>query len=135
MAKVDLQEVARALMETDRRSAYIDLVNGMVILESDFGEEREICREMLEDDGDRYVPLPNLRDSVEKNLMQGFAEVQKSEVRARLLTELAGIGGAVRFERQVKRLFLQEAWSSYQERIYCDLARDFCEENDIPMRG
>ena len=131
--KIHLQDLANALVHSDRQQGYIDIRQGTIVLMKDMDEEEAMNHAFdIADDLEHYLPLPNAIDEHERNLMQGFAEAQeKAAVRERLLDSLAGAGAASRFRHQVKRLLLRPAWEKYLATQMLSIARDFCEENAL----
>lgn len=131
--KVKIEELAAALLKSDRLQGYIDLARGKaVLIDCDMDEAaREEHVFEIEEDWEHYIPLPNAVDEHEGELMRSFAACQKGELRARLETALAGAGGASRFQREVRHLLLKRAWEEHQMCEMRRIARDFCEENAI----
>lgn len=132
--KVDLNELAAAMAQSDVRQGYVDIARGKVILmQDDMGEEDALNHAFdIEEDWEHYLPLPNVIDECEHEMMQAFAASREREdVRERLEDILAGAGAAARFHRQVRHLLLQPAWEAYKCAYLREVARDWCEENHI----
>lgn len=131
--KVKLEELAAALLKSDRLQGYIDLTRGKtVLLDSDMDESaREEHVFEIEEDWEHYIPLPNAVDEHEREIMRSFAALQEEELRSRLELALKGAGGASRFRREVRHLLLKKSWEEHQLREMLKIARDFCEENAI----
>lgn len=131
--KLKLELLAEALACSDRRQGYIDIDHGKIIYleDNDLDSQPDLAFDIAAD-LEHYLPLPNAIDEHERELMQGFAEAQKkAAIRERLLENLAETGAASRFHRQVKHLLLRPAWETYLAQAMLDIARDFCEENDL----
>lgn len=134
MKKVNLDELAAALEQTDVRQGYVDLAQGRVILlQEDMGEDAALDHALeIEEDWERYLPLPNVLDEAERDIMASFAASRpREDVRERLQDILAGAGAAARFHRQVHHLLLQPAWEAHKRACLRDIARDWCDENHI----
>ncbi|MGN0949489.1 MAG: UPF0158 family protein [Mitsuokella sp.] len=131
--KVDLNELAAAFAQSDVRQGYVDLRKGKVILlDEDMAEEDTLHHAFdLEDDWEHYIPLPNVMDEDEHAMMKAFAEAQRDDFKARLLEALQGRGAASRFHHQVRHLLLKPAWEAFKLTYLRDVARDWCEENDV----
>ena len=131
--KVNLQELAHALSQSDMHQGYIDIASGkVIIMQDDLGEEELLNHVFdIEDDWEHYIPLPNSVDSEEHNLMESFANAQKEEVKARLLEALQQTGAQLKFRQQIKRLLLKAAWDSFKQEYFVSVARDYCEENAL----
>ena len=131
--KVNLQELAKALAQSDMHQGYIDIESGRVILmQDDLGEEEALNHVFeIEDDWEHYIPLPNAVDSEEHNLMVGFAAAQREDVKERLQEILQKSGAQIKFRQQIKHLLLKPAWEKFQQEYFLNVARDYCEENDL----
>ena len=131
--KVNLQELARALAQSDMHQGYIAIESGRVILmQADLGEEEALNPVFeLEDDWEHYIPLPNAVDSEEHNLMESFAAAQREDVKERLQEILQKSGAQLKFRQQIKHLLLKPAWEKFQQEYFLNVARDYCEENDL----
>lgn len=131
--KVNLQELAKALAQSDMHQGYIDIESGRVILmQDDLGEEEALNHVFeIEDDWEHYIPLPNAVDSEEHNLMESFAAAQREDVKERLQEILQKSGAQIKFRQQIKHLLLRPAWEKFQQEYFLNVARDYCEENDL----
>ena len=131
--KVNLQELAKALARSDMHQGYIDIASGRVILmQDDLGEEEALNHVFeIEDDWEHYIPLPNAVDSEGHNLMESFAAAQRDEVKERLQEILQKSGAQIKFRQQIKHLLLKSAWEKFQQEYFLNVARDYCEENDL----
>jgi uncharacterized protein YrzB (UPF0473 family) len=131
--KVNLQELAKALAQSDMHQGYIDIESGRVILmQDDLGEEEALNHVFeIEDDWEHYIPLPNAVDSEEHNLMESFAAAQREDVKERLQEILQKSGAQIKFRQQIKHLLLKPAWEKFQQEYFLNVARDYCEENDL----
>ena len=85
----------------------------------------------VEDDWENYVPIPNVYDGNEREIMAGFAEKLEAPQREELLGALKGSGAVGRFHRQIRRLRLAEEWENFQEEWFHALAQEWCEENAL----
>ena len=88
----------------------------------------------IEEDWQRYVPLPDIYDAEIRSIMQTFAEKASQEARAALEETLRGASARLRFRRTVQRLSLEAAWQAHLSSSLLMLARDWCEENAIAYR-
>ena len=130
--KINLDELATALAQSDVRQGYVDIAAGKVVLLDELGDEQALDHVFdIEDDFAHYVPLPNLRDDEERDVMRAFAQSRPQATQERLLAALAGAGGAVRFRQQVKHLLLLPAWQAFLHQHFRETARWWCEENEL----
>ena len=145
MLEISLQELAAALEKTDVLQGYADTRDGPIILmgedESDARAEatsrEEVRMERLlsiEEDWQRYVPLPDIYDAESRSIMQTFAEKVPQEARVALKETLRGASARLRFRRAVQSLSLATAWQALLSSSLLALARDWCEENAIAYR-
>ena len=143
--EISLQELAAALEKTDVLQGYADTRDGRIILmgedESDArteaaSREEERMERLLsiEEDWQRYVPLPDIYNAEIRSIMQTFAEKAPQEARAALEETLRGTSARLRFRRAVQSLSLATAWQAHLSSRLLALARDWCEENAIAYR-
>lgn len=135
--KVDLKELAAAFAQSDVRQGYVDTAAGKVIMMADDLAERDAMHYamVMEEDWERYIPIPNIMDGDEAAMMRAFAESRPREaVKERLLTALQGAGAVTRFRRQVRHLLLKPAWEFFKQDYLMQAARDWCEENAVEYR-
>ena len=135
--KVDLKELAAAFAQSDVRQGYVDTAAGKVIMMADDLAERDAMHYamVMEEDWERYIPIPNIMDGDEAAMMRAFAESRSREaVKERLLTALQGAGAVTRFRHQVRHLLLKPAWEAFKQEYLMKAARDWCEENAVEYR-
>ena len=135
--KVDLKELAAAFAQSDVRQGYVDIRDGKVVMMADDLAERDAMHYALamEEDWEHYIPIPNVMDGDEAAMMRAFAESRpREDVKERLLTALQGAGAVTRFHPQVRHLLLKPAWEAFKQDYLMQVARDWCEENDVEYR-
>jgi hypothetical protein len=135
--KVDLRELATAFAQSDVRQGYVDIRAGKVVMMADDLAERDAMHYALamEEDWEHYIPIPNVMDGDEAAMMRAFAESRpREDVKERLLTALQGAGAVTRFRHQVRHLLLKPAWEAFKQDYLMQVARDWCEENDVEYR-
>ena len=131
--KVNLRELAKALSQSDMHQGYIDIASGkIIIMRDDFSEEETLNHVFeIEDDWEHYISLPNMADSEGHNLMESFAAAQRDDVKTRLQEILRKPGAQLKFRQQIKYLLLKSAWEKFQREYFLNVARDYCDENDL----
>ena len=135
--KVDLKDLAAAFAQSDVRQGYVDIRDGKVVMMADDLAERDAMHYALamEEDWEHYIPIPNVMDGDEAAMMRAFAESRpREDVKERLLTALQGAGAVTRFHHQVRHLLLKPAWEAFKQDYLMQVARDWCEENDVEYR-
>lgn len=135
--KVDLKELAAAFAQSDVRQGYVDTRAGKVVLMADDMAEEDAMHHAfaMEEDWERYIPIPNIMDEDETAMMHAFAASRSREdVKERLFESLKGAGAVTRFRRQVRHLLLKPAWESFKQDYLMQAARDWCEENAVEYR-
>ena len=135
--KVDLKELAAAFAQSDVRQGYVDIRDGKVVMMADDLAERDAMHYALamEEDWEHYIPIPNVMDEDETAMMHAFAESRpREDVKERLREALQGTGAVTRFHHQVRHLLLKPAWEAFKQDYLMQVARDWCEENDVEYR-
>lgn len=115
----------------------MDIRDGKVVMMADDLAERDAMHYALamEEDWEHYIPIPNVMDGDEAAMMRAFAESRpREDVKERLLTALQGAGAVTRFHHQVRHLLLKPAWEAFKQDYLMQVARDWCEENDVEYR-
>ncbi len=149
--RASLREIAEAIeTATDSMSMYLNRQTGKVVLvteddeaaarDESLGEQAPdwqrdsivLARQIGEDTGDRFLPLPDKSDAHEWGMMERFtASIEREEAAARLHDAIHGNGAFRRFKDAVHSLGLAERWYSYKADSYRRLAVQWCQENGI----
>ena len=130
---IKLTDLAAAIARSDVVTSYIDTASGRVLtLEAEEGDDTAFDHAMrIEEDFERYIPLPDIYDAEEPRAMQAFADAQPAATRDRLAAILAAPGAAPLFHREVRHLLLEKKWQAFLHSHLLVVAKDFCEENGI----
>ena len=140
--EISLQELSAALEKTDILQGYVDTREGRILMiEEDVAASLDKAAQReeahmesvlaIEEDWQRYVPLPNLYDMEIRSIMQGFAEKAPAETRPALEGALCASSARRRFFHTVRSLSLEKVWREYLSMRLLVLAREWCEENDV----
>ncbi len=132
--KIKLSELAEALRKSDTMQGYVDLEQGEVVLLQEEQCEEDMMDYLLslEEQWERYIPVPNLHDAEERRAMEGFAETRENpEIRSALEEIVASPRAGRKFRHAVKHMLLLPEWRKYQQQQFYEAARDWCEENQI----
>ena len=143
--EISLQELSAALEKTDILQGYVDTREGRILMiEEDVAASLDKAAQReeahmesvlaIEEDWQRYVPLPDIYNAEIRSIMQTFAEKAPQEARAALEETLRGTSARLRFRRAVQSLSLAAAWQAHLSSSLLALARDWCEENAIAYR-
>ena len=82
---------------------------------------------------DAWIAAPSQQDINEYKIMTDFADsVTDPRVNDLLSVALEGKGAFRRFKDTLQRVGLTDEWYAYKHDAYIDIAREWCEENDIP---
>ena len=132
---VFLEDIADKLDETmDCWEQYLNTATGEVVSLSD-GSYIETDEELADEIecSDDYVRLPNQHDIHEYNIMEDFAEsCSDAEKRAILFRALNGRKPFRHFKDTLNYSGLDEAYYAFRFLAYIKIAREWCEENEIP---
>lgn len=84
----------------------------------------------------RFVRLPTEWDIHEWEIMAAFARSQKDKsISDQLEDAIHGRGAFRHFKSTVERLDLLKAWFAFKAEWMEDIARDWCKDHDIPVKG
>ena len=117
--EISLQELSAALEKTDILQGYVDTREGRILMiEEDVAASLDKAAQReeahmesvlaIEEDWQRYVPLPNLYDMEIRSIMQGFAEKAPAETRLALEGALCASAARRRFFHTVRSLSLEK---------------------------
>ena len=91
----------------------------------------------IEDDYERFeeecwIAAPGQRDLNEYDIMADFAEsVTDPRANELLSVALEGKGAFRRFKDTLHRVGLADEWYDFKHKAFVDIAREWCEENEI----
>jgi aminoglycoside 6'-N-acetyltransferase I len=92
----------------------------------------------IEDDTEKFeddiwIAAPCQRDLNEYEIMTDYADtVTDPRANELLCVALEGKGAFQRFKDTIYRVGLNDEWFAFKRDAYIDIAREWCEENDIP---
>jgi len=93
------------------------------------------------DDSERFeeecwISAPSQLDIDEYSIMEEFADTVTDEhTQELLIVALNGKGAFRRFKDAVSRAGLREEWFSFRHAAFCEIAREWCEDNGIAYKG
>lgn len=140
MKKLDLAKAAEEfdMISTDCQLFY-NKETGDFDYHSDFMDFADFESEdfELEDfDEDCWIAAPSQIDLDEYDIMVNFAEtVADLHARELLCVSLEGKGAFRRFKDTLHRVGLTDEWYKFKREAFIELAKDWCEENDIPYNN
>jgi hypothetical protein len=154
-AEVKLDAILEALeLTSDSMSSYLDTESGTVvpITEEEFdlaaqaeaGDEdspdwqREaiaLARRIQEEEGKRYLALPDTFDINEWGIMDRFTNTLRDDpLRNDFRSGIRGAGAFRVFKRMLSEHNLWEAWDQFKRAELRQLAIDWCEEHGVAFR-
>ncbi len=84
-------------------------------------------------EAEEYISLPSSYDIHEYQIMSDFADTIIDNHKQELLyVSLEGKGAFRRFKDTLVRTGLQEEWYAFKREAFIEIAKKWCEENDIP---
>jgi hypothetical protein len=95
----------------------------------------ELAGQIIEDeDGKRFVELPDKSDVDEWRLMERFVDSMDDEAtRDRLLRAIHGSGAFRRFKDRIHELNVADGWYEFRKARYQEIARRWCDDNGIEI--
>ncbi|MYL50557.1 hypothetical protein GLV98_13750 [Halobacillus litoralis] len=99
----------------------------------DWIEEDWKSAEMVVHNEERFVKLPSKWDINDYEIMEDYSySIEDEQVRKQVLNAIRGRGAFRRFREHVEYHGLLNDWYKYKTDRYVEIAREWCEENDIP---
>ena len=132
MKKLDLNAAAEEFdMISDEMHLFYNTETGEFDFYNEYlgsdGEDPERFEE------DCWVAAPSQRDIGEYGMMSDFADTVTDPRKNELLcVALEGRGAFRRFKDTLQRVGLTERWYAFRRAAYMEVARAWCEENEIP---
>ena len=81
-----------------------------------------------------YVPLPSKFDIHEWAIMERFCfTLDDSKTKEMMLDAIHGTGAFRMFKNNIHRFELVEKWYRFREESFKEIAKAWCDENDIPF--
>jgi Uncharacterised protein family (UPF0158) len=154
-AEVKLDEIVDALEEANESiSSYLDVETGQIhsIADEEFGlaedpatvvedlpawrrEAVNLARSIREQEGERYLALPDHFDIHEWAIMERFSEtLQNPPIREDFRGGIHGEGAFRLFKRLLDEYNLWDAWNRFKQTELRQMAIEWCEENSITIR-
>ena len=152
LTTVRLDDIVEALeMQFDESASYLDLDTGQVVTVSkdllraaeDPGDEEpdlptwqrdewELAKRIVSTD--HFRELPTKFDVHEWAIMQDFSRsLQSDSIREDLLRAIHGAGAFRNFKDTVQRHGIDSAWFGFRTEALRQIARNWCEENQIAL--
>lgn len=133
MKKLDLNKVADEFeMISNDTHVFYNTETGEFDHFSEFDTFDDEDSEHFEEDC--WIAAPSQRDIHEYGIMADFAAtVTDPHANELLCVALEGRGAFRRFKDTLHRVGLLEQWYAYKHDAYVELAREWCEENEIPF--
>jgi len=99
-------------------------------------EEIEIARRMVEDAGERFVPLPDKFDFHEYRQMERFIRtVENAEIAEQLWRAIKSKGAFRYFKDTASRLGLLERWYQYRDDAMKEFVIEWAEAHNVPYEN
>lgn len=132
-----IEDIVEKLEETmEHWEQYLNVATGEFVALSDgaYFETDEELAEEIESSSD-YVRLPNQYDIREYNIMNDFADATTDvRKRERLFRALNGRKPFRHFKDTLNYTGLEEAYYAFRSLAFLGIAKEWCEENDIPYK-
>jgi hypothetical protein len=95
-------------------------------------EEYEIAKEIVADDGSRFIPLPDKYEFHEYRVMEEFIRsIDDDEAANQLWRAIDGRGAFRYFKDTLHRLGIQQSWYDYLEEAQRMFVMEWAKENGV----
>ena len=134
MKKVKLIEVAETFEMINSETHYFySKKTGEFDFYGDFMDDDIANSEKFEED--EWIAAPRQYDLNEYDIMTDFVDTVSDPRKNELLcVALQGKGVFRRFKDTLRRVDLLEEWYAFKRNAYIDIAREWCNENNIPYK-
>ncbi|KAB8125834.1 hypothetical protein F9U64_21510 [Gracilibacillus oryzae] len=94
-------------------------------------EQMELAYDIIEND-DNYLDLPTEFEIHEYSMMEDFCfTIENPAFQNKLLHTIRGKGAFRRFKDKINELDIEQDWYAYRDECYKQIAREFCEKNNL----
>jgi len=136
--KINLDELCEAMENSSYENEYyLDLETGEILFLSEYmdDEETEKLRERLDDDPDRYEPIPKAESHVGYEDMRDFIATVENEHLAELLEVAINGKGAFRRFKDVLLSYPEERerWFQFKDDRIQERALEWLDDNDVTL--
>jgi hypothetical protein len=136
--KINLDELCEAMENSSYENEYyLDLETGEILFLSEYmdAEEKEKLRERLDDDPDRYEPIPKAESHVGYEDMRDFIATVENEHLAELLEVAINGKGAFRRFKDVLLSYPEEMerWFQFKDDRIQERALEWLDDNDVTL--
>lgn len=130
--KVKLQEIIDAIGYThDSITYYLDLKTGDVVLLIDEDDEDIELSEMLENEPERFLNLPDLYND-EYHFMEKFVySLPSGDTRNQLINAIDGTGAFRMFRYFINHFNLEDDWYKFRGAILKEIASSWCKSHEL----
>ena len=134
---IRLSEIVEALeLLSDDMEYVYDVVDQNILLvwdgmvDGDYNPQ--LYKEIMEDWDERYLFLPGRHEMNEYGMMEDFIEsVTSDRKREILFNAIGGRGAFRRFKDTIRDLNLDDDWHRYRDHCLENIAKRWCEKNEI----
>jgi hypothetical protein len=99
-------------------------------------EEYEVAKEIVSDDGTRFIAPPVKFEFHEYHVMEEFIEsIDDDETADQLWRAIKGRGAFRYFKDTLHRLGIQQSWYDYLEEAQREFVIEWAKENNVPFEN
>jgi hypothetical protein len=136
--KINLDELCEAMENSSYENEYyLDLATGEILFLSEYvdDEEKDKLRERLDDDHDRYEPIPKAESRVGYEDMRDFIATVENVHLAELLEVAINGKGAFRRFKDVLLSYPEERerWFQFKDDRIQERALEWLDDNDVTL--
>ncbi|MBN1569016.1 MAG: hypothetical protein JXA73_14295 [Acidobacteria bacterium] len=97
-------------------------------------KEYEVAKEIVSDDGSRFIPPPEKFEFHEYHVMEEFIRsIDDDEAADQLWRAIRGRGAFRYFKDTLHRLEIQQSWHDYLEEAQREFVIKWAKENNVPF--
>lgn len=112
---------------------YFDTQKNRLLLVTDDCMDEGVDREEVEENSDRFIPLPSEYEIHEHKIMVSFSNQQQSEIKEILLDALYGKGAFRKFKDKVFEMEIRDKWFAYKREQLIVIANEWANENNLAI--
>lgn len=128
--RLELADMECACYYDRQRDEFLDVFDGMV----NAIHNLEWIEEIEANETGNYVSLPDPFDINKYQMMQNFVtSLPFGDKQSSLCRAINGRGAFRRFKNKIYQFGLEKEWYQFRDKCYEKIAREWCQENNIPL--
>ena len=112
---------------------YFDIQKDTLLLVTDEYMDEDVDMEEVEENNDRFIPLPSEYEIHEHKIMLAFSNQQSTEIKEILLDALHSKGAFRKFKDKIFEMDIRDEWFAYKREKLIVIANEWANTNNLTI--